>query len=75
MQAFVLERLLRKGWSKGGELYWTEEDATQAGRNLIRQKLARQVRVLSASVELIPVVELPLPKEGDRDYLSSGGGQ
>ncbi len=62
MQGFILETLLSKGWRKGGEVFWTEEDATQAGHDLIRRRLARRVRVLPAEVGLDPVVELPATK-------------
>lgn len=59
MQAFILETLLSKGWRKGGEVFWTLEDALQAGRHLIRRKLARQIRVLPVQVAVSPVAELP----------------
>ena len=62
MQAYVLETLLSKGWRKGGEVFWTQEDATQAGQNLIRRKMARRVRILPAEIRLEPTVELPPPK-------------
>lgn len=62
MQGFVLETLLIKGWRKGGEVFWTEEDATQAALQLIQRRLARRVRILPAEIGLEPLVELPLAK-------------
>ena len=59
MQAFILETLLSKGWRRGGEVYWTQEDATAAGRDILKRRLARRVRILSAHVTLTPVAELP----------------
>jgi hypothetical protein len=59
MQGFILETLLAKGWRKGGEVYWTQEDATEAGCSLIKRKLARRIRILPAEVALQPVAELP----------------
>ncbi len=62
MQAFILETLLPKGWRKGGEVFWTQEDAAQSGSDLIRRRLARKVRILPAEVGLEPVAELPASK-------------
>ncbi len=59
MQGFILETLLTKGWRKGGEVFWTKEDAIQAGVDLIRRQVSRRVRILPADVGLDPVVELP----------------
>ena len=61
MQAFVLETLLSKGWRRGGEIFWTPEEATAAGRALVRRKIARGVRVLPVDVSLQPVIEIPEP--------------
>jgi hypothetical protein len=61
MDAFLLETLLSKGWRKGGEVFWTVEDATTAGRTLVKRKIARGVRVLPVSVGLQPVAEIPEP--------------
>jgi len=59
MQAFLLETLLTKGWRKGGEVFWTLEDASRAGRALLKRKGARAVRILPLQVALQPVAELP----------------
>lgn len=59
MEAYVLELLLSRGWRRGGEVYWTQEDAEHAGRQLLKRRLARRVRVLRASVALEPVAILP----------------
>lgn len=59
MQAFILETLHCRGWRRGGETYWTQAEAEEAGRALIRQKYCRAVRVLPVEVELRPVAELP----------------
>ena len=64
MQAFILETLLSKGWRKGGEVYWTQDDATEAGRDMLKKRLARRVRILPAEVQLNPVAELPEPSAG-----------
>lgn len=64
MQAYILETLLLKGWRKGGEVFWTVEDATGAGRTLLKRKLARAVRVLPLEVTLDPVAELPERGQG-----------
>jgi hypothetical protein len=58
MNAFLLETLLSKGWRRGGEVFWTPEDATSAGQDLIRRKLARRVRILPIEVGLEPTSEL-----------------
>lgn len=59
MNAFLLETLHCKGWRKGGEIFWTVEDATRAGSVLLKRKVARAVRILPLTVELQPVAELP----------------
>ena len=64
MNGYLLETLLQKGWRRGGEVYWTIEDATKIATDMIRRKAARQVRVLSLTVALEPVIELP-PQNGN----------
>jgi len=59
MTAFILEVLLLKGWRRGGEVYWTQDDAERAGRSLLKRKTARAVRVLPVDVTLNPVVVMP----------------
>ena len=59
MEAYILETLLSKGWRKGGEVFWTVEDATRFGADLIRRGLSRQVRILPVHVDLNPIAELP----------------
>ena len=62
MTAFILEILISSGWRRGGEIFWTLEDATSAGRRLIKRRVTRQVRVLPADVKLTPVAQLPTSK-------------
>lgn len=59
MHAFILETLLVSGWKRGGEVYWTLEDARAVGFRLMKRRLARQVRILAAEVQPSPVAELP----------------
>ena len=63
MKAFILETLHLRGWRRGGEVYWTQADAEQAGRVLVRRKYCRAVRVLPVEVDLSPVAEVP---KGDK---------
>lgn len=63
MQAFILETLLQKGWRKGGEIFWTLDDAVSAAENMIKRKLARRVRILPAQLQLEAVQELPAAEE------------
>jgi hypothetical protein len=60
MKAFLLETLLTRGWRRGGEVFWTEDDATVAGNSMIRRGIARRVRILPAEVALEPFAELPI---------------
>ncbi len=60
MKAFLLETLLTRGWRRGGEIYWTQEDAAEAGSSMIRRGVARRVRILPAEVSLEPSAELPI---------------
>ena len=71
MHAFILETLLSKGWRKGGEVFWTLEDATRAGRDLLKRKQARAVRILPLEVALQPVAELP--EAAKPDAAAEGG--
>ncbi len=59
MDAFILETLTSTGWRRGGETYWTLGSAQEAGRRLIRRKLARRVRIMPVQVGLQAVAELP----------------
>lgn len=59
MEAFLLETLLSRGWRRGGEIFWTLEDARRVAGAMIRRKEARAARVLSIQVKLEPVAELP----------------
>jgi hypothetical protein len=65
MQGFILDTLLVSGWKRGGEIYWTLEDAKGVGSRLIRRRLARQVRILPAEIQLNPVAELPEKAGGE----------
>ena len=70
MDSFILEVLLTRGWRRGGEVFWTLEDAIKTGNQLIKRRLARRVRVLKVAVALTPVVELP-----KLDVVSAAGAQ
>jgi hypothetical protein len=59
MDAYILETLVSAGWRRSGETYWTLDAAIAAGRQMIRRKLARQVRVLPVHVGSAAVAELP----------------
>ncbi|MFZ1933584.1 MAG: hypothetical protein WCB27_18805 [Thermoguttaceae bacterium] len=59
MEAFILETLVSTGWRRSGETYWTLDAALAAGRQMIRRKLARRVRVLPIHVDHNAVAELP----------------
>ena len=59
MEAFILETLVSTGWRRSGETYWTLDIALAAGREMIRRKLARQVRVLPVHIDHNAVAELP----------------
>ena len=60
MEAFILETLVSSGWRRSGDTYWTLDTAIAAGRELIRRKLARRVRVLPVRIDHNAVAELPL---------------
>jgi hypothetical protein len=60
MEAFILETLVSTGWRRSGDTYWTLDTAIAAGRELIRRKLARRVRVLSVCIDHNAVAELPV---------------
>jgi hypothetical protein len=62
MEAFILETLVSTGWRRSGETYWTLDTAITAGRQMIRRKLARRVRVLPVSIGHDAVAELPTPE-------------
>lgn len=70
MDAFILETLVAHGWRRGGEVFWTLEDATEVGRQLIKRRHARRVRVLKADLALNPVAELPLANTTDAEAAS-----
>ena len=59
MDAYILETLVSAGWRRSGETYWTLDSASAAGRQMIRRKLVRQVRVLPVRVDCTAVAELP----------------
>lgn len=59
MEAFILETLVSAGWRRSGDTYWTLDTALAAGRELIRRKLARRVRVLPVRIDHNAVAELP----------------
>jgi hypothetical protein len=59
MDAFILETLVSAGWRRSGETYWTLETAIAAGREMIRRKLARRVRVLPIHIDHNAVAEFP----------------
>ena len=67
MAGYILEILLQRGWRRGGEIFWTIEDAKRAGTALLKRRIARRVRVLPVNVELQPVAELPSTGEGRAD--------
>ena len=60
MDAFILETLVSTGWRRSGETYWTLDVAIAAGREMIRRKLARRVRVLPVHIDHNAVAELPI---------------
>jgi hypothetical protein len=64
MSPFILEILVQRGWRRGGEIFWTIEDAKRAGDTMLKRRIARRVRVLPVNVELQPVAELPKAAEG-----------
>jgi hypothetical protein len=59
MDAYILETLVSAGWRRSGETYWTLDAALAAGRQMIRRKLVRRVRVLPVRVDGNAVAELP----------------
>ena len=59
MEAFILETLVSTGWRRSGDTYWTLDAAIAAGREMIRRKLARRVRVLPVHINPDAVVEFP----------------
>ncbi len=65
MGAFILELLLQRGWRRGGEVFWTIEDAKRAGNSFLKRRIARQVRILPATIDLQPVAELPVRPDGN----------
>ena len=62
MRGFVLETVLSKGWRRGGEIRWPQEDAAEASKDLLRKGPAKGVRVLPTEGGLDPVVEMPESK-------------
>ena len=59
METFILETLVSTGWRRSGDTYWTLDTAIAAGRDMIRRKLARRVRVLPVCIDHNAVAELP----------------
>lgn len=73
MHAFILEQLLAKGWRKGGEIYWTLDDAEAAGRSLVKRGLARHVRILPVETALEPIAEIPSPQNSKSADVGEAG--
>jgi hypothetical protein len=73
MQFFIIETLLCRGWRRGGEIFWTLEEAVKFGRLILRRKTARGVRILPATCSLSPVLELPEPPA--QSVAKEGGAQ
>jgi len=61
MEAYLFEILLTRGWRRGGEIYWTLDDAKRQAGAMVKQKIARRVRILPVEVGLQPVAELGAP--------------
>jgi hypothetical protein len=57
MDAFVLETLLTSGWRRGGNVFWTVEDAEQEGKRLIKRKTAKAYRILPAKIDAVAIAE------------------
>jgi len=72
MRGYILEILLLRGWRRGGEVFWTEDDANRAGGAMLKRRLARQVRILPVEVDLQPVAELPAQAQ---ENAVTGAGQ
>ena len=58
MNGYLLDILGRRGWRRGGEVFWTLEDAKKAGTMMVKKRIVRQVRILPVDVALDSVADI-----------------
>jgi len=58
MKAYLLETLLSRGWRRGGEIYWTQDDADRSGRAGMKRKSCRGFRILEVDVQVEAIAEV-----------------
>ncbi len=59
MQGFLLEMLVEDSWRRGGETYWTYDDALKAANQILQRRFAKRIRILPVHVNLDAVADIP----------------